>query len=98
MPASQTWSGLLINRTQGAGDDEPAKAAQEDRSHMTDVSGLVPHSQRWLEYWDRQIVNYMSDPEHRRPAVLFPIDAFRAVMKFTSEPASLVGSIPAVDE
>jgi hypothetical protein len=65
---------------------------------MTDTSGLVPHPQRWLEYWDRQIFNYMTDPEHRRPAVLFPIYAFRAVMKFTSDPASLVGSIPAEDE
>ena len=67
-------------------------------AHMTDTSGLVPHSRRRLEYWDRQIFNYLRDPEHRRPAVLFPIDAFRAVMKFTSDPASLVGSIPAVDE
>jgi hypothetical protein len=66
--------------------------------HMTDVSGLVPHSQRWLEYWDRQIFDYMQDPEHRRPAVLFPIEAFRAVMKFTSDPTSLVGSIQTVDE
>ena len=65
---------------------------------MTDASGLVPQSQRWLAYWDRQIFNFMTDPEHRRPAVLFPIDAFRAVMKFTSDPTSLVGSIPAVDE
>jgi hypothetical protein len=65
---------------------------------MTDTSGLVPHSQRWLAYGDRQIFNYMQEPEHRRPAVLFPIDAFRAVMNFTSDPASLVGSIPAVDE
>jgi hypothetical protein len=67
-------------------------------AYMTDVSGLVPNSQRWLEYWDRQIFNYMQDPEHRRPAVLFPIEAFRAVMKFTSDPASLVGGIPAEDE
>jgi hypothetical protein len=65
---------------------------------MTDTSGLVPHSPRWLAYWDRQIFNYMQDPEHRRPAVLFPIDAFRAVMKFKSDTASLVGSIATVDE
>ena len=67
-------------------------------AYMTDTSGLVPHSRRWLEYWDRQIFNYMTDPDGRRPAVLFSIEAFRAVLKFTSDPASLVGSIPAVDE
>jgi hypothetical protein len=67
-------------------------------AYMTDTSGLVPHSHRWLAYWDQQIFNYMTDPSGRRPAVHFPIDAFRAVMKFTSDPASLVGSIPAVDE
>jgi hypothetical protein len=74
------------------------KRIRKLEAHKTDASGLVPHSQRWLEYWDQQIFNFMQDPEHRRPAVLFPIDAFRAVMKFTSDPASLVGSIPAGDE
>ena len=59
---------------------------------------MVPHSQRWLAHWDQQIYDYMTDPDGRRPAVLFPIDAFRAVRKFTSNPASLVGSIAAVDE
>src|ERR1039457_7707871 len=62
------------------------------------TSGLVPHSQRWLEYWDRQIFNYMADPEHRRPAVLFPLQAVRAVLQWSDDPASLVGSIPALDE
>jgi len=65
---------------------------------MTDVSGLVPHSRRWLEYWDQQIFNFMQDPEHRRPAVLFPLQAVRAVVQWSDNPASLVGSIPAVDE
>jgi hypothetical protein len=66
--------------------------------HMTDVSGLVPNSQRWLEYWDRHIFNYMTDPEHRRPAVLFPLQAVRAVLQWSDNPASLVGSIPGTDE
>jgi hypothetical protein len=65
---------------------------------LTDASGLMPHSQRWLAYWDQQIFHFMTDPDGKPPAVLFPIEAFRAVMKFTSDPASLVGSIPAVDE
>ena len=33
-----------------------------------------------------------------RPAVLFPVDAFRAVMKHMCNPISLVGSIPGTDE
>jgi hypothetical protein len=67
-------------------------------AHMTDVSGLVPHSQPWLEYWDRQIFNFMQDSEHRRPAVLFPLQAVRAVLQWSDNPASLVGSISGMDE
>jgi hypothetical protein len=62
-----------------------------------DPSGLVPHSQRWLEYWDRQIFGYMTNPEHREP-VHFPLEAFRAVMRYVNEPASLIGSIPGIDK
>jgi len=68
----------------------------EERS--TDPSGLVPHSQKWLAYWDREIFNFMTAPDGTRPAVLFPIDAFRAVMQYMSNPASFVGSIPGIDE
>ena len=63
---------------------------------LTDPSGLVPGSQKWLEYWDREIYRYMRDPEHRRTTVLFPCDAFCAVMRW-SDPASLVNSIPESD-
>jgi hypothetical protein len=62
-----------------------------------DPSGLVPGSQKWLEYWDRQIYVYMKDPEPRE-RVRFPLEAFRAVMHYTSDPASLVGSISGIDE
>jgi hypothetical protein len=65
---------------------------------MTDTSGLVPHSQRWLEYWDRQIFTFMQDPEHRRPTVLFPLQAVRAVLQWSGNRVSLVGSIPGIDE
>ena len=60
---------------------------------MTDGSGLAPGSRRWLEYWDREIFHYMQDPEHRRPKVLFSVQAVRAVMQWSDNPASLVGSI-----
>lgn len=61
---------------------------------LTDPSGLVPQSQRWLEYWDRQIYDYAIDPEGRRPAVLFPLEAVRAVLQHADNPGSLFGSIP----
>ncbi|HYW46821.1 MAG TPA: hypothetical protein VE959_28400 [Bryobacteraceae bacterium] len=67
-------------------------------AHMADPSGLVPDSQKWLAYWDRQIFNYMTAPDGRRPAVLFPLGAYRAVMKYMDNPGSLVGSIPGIDE
>jgi len=59
-----------------------------------DPVGLVPFSQKWIEYWDRQFYLYMTgqDLEAIRHS---PIDAFRYVMKYAEEdPASLVGSIP----
>jgi hypothetical protein len=63
-------------------------------ARLTDPSGLVPHLQRWLAYWDRQIYDYAIDPERRRPAVLFPLEAVRAVLRNADSPGSLFGSIP----
>jgi hypothetical protein len=66
-------------------------------AYMTDTSGLVQHSRRWLEYGDRQMYDYITAVEPKL-GVLFTVEAFRAVMKFTNDPTSLVGRIPAVDE
>jgi len=63
----------------------------------SDPSGLVPGSQKWLEYWDRQIYGYMTKEEPGEP-VQFPLEAVRAVMRYANEPASLVGSIQGIDE
>ena len=65
---------------------------------LTDGSGLVPHSEAWLKYWQREISNYMEDPELRRPKVLFPIEAVRAVMECCTDGESLAGSIREGDE
>jgi hypothetical protein len=65
---------------------------------LTDVSGLTPHTEAWLKHWDREIFNYMQDPEHRRPKVLFSVQAVRAVMRWSDNPASLVGSIRDEDD
>jgi hypothetical protein len=65
---------------------------------LTDDSRLVPHTQRWLEYWDRQFFLYMTGQD-RTALRNASIAAYRAVMKYAEEsPASLVASIPAVCE
>jgi hypothetical protein len=48
---------------------------------LTDPVGLVPHTQRWLEYWDRQFYLYMTGQD-RNAIWLSSIAAYRAVMKF----------------
>jgi hypothetical protein len=57
---------------------------------LTDSMGLVPHTQKWLEYWDRQYFLFLTGKDEnaiRRGSVA----EFRAVMKHAEEsPASLV--------
>ena len=67
---------------------------QKLEAHLLEPSGLVPHTQPWLEYWDRQIYDYAMAPERRWPAVPFSVEAVRAVMQYSDNPASLFGSIP----
>lgn len=49
---------------------------------------LVPFSEKWLVYWDRQFYLYMTGQDFNaiRQA---PVDAFRAVMQYSDNPASL---------
>ena len=57
---------------------------------LCDPVGLIPHSQRWLEHWDRQYYLYMTGQD-RNAIWLSSIAAYRAVMKFAGEdPSSLV--------
>jgi hypothetical protein len=56
---------------------------------FTDQSRLVPNSPEWLVYWDRQIYNFMTDQPH----VPLTLEAFRANMRYSDNPASLVGSL-----
>ena len=57
---------------------------------LTDPVGLVPHTQKWLEYWDKQFYLYMTGRD-RNAIWLTSIAAYRAVMKFAREdPSSLV--------
>jgi hypothetical protein len=77
----------------GAGPQPPGSIkALEARG--TDPSGLVPHSERWLEYWNRQVLNYIADREH----VPLTLEAVRAVMRYANDSAPLVGSIAGIVE
>jgi hypothetical protein len=53
-------------------------------AQLIDSSGLVPHSQRWLEYWERWLERYSSDPDFQ-PQDLMPVEAARAIIAGTSD-------------
>jgi hypothetical protein len=72
------------------------KRLQKLEAALTDVSRLAPHSQKWLEYWDRQCFLYMTGKDLNAIRKC-PVDAIRAVMQYADNPASLVGSIPSED-
>jgi hypothetical protein len=48
-----------------------------------DQSGLVPHSQKWLEYWKRQVQLYATDQLPK--GSLFPVEALQAVIRNTED-------------
>jgi hypothetical protein len=48
-------------------------------AHFTDVSGLVPQTQKWLEYWQAWFDRPMDGPDGRR-GELMPHEALRAVL------------------
>ena len=57
---------------------------------LTDPVELVPHTQKWLEYWDRQYYRFLTSND---PNAIWhsSIAAYRAVMKYAYEsPTSLV--------
>jgi hypothetical protein len=61
---------------------------------LTDFSGLVPYSDKWMEYWDRQHYLFLTGQD-RNAIQHSSIEVFRAVMRYAEEnPASLVASIP----
>ena len=58
---------------------------------LTDPVGLVPHTPKWLEYWDRQYFLFLTGQD-RNAIWLSSIAAYRAVMKYAYEsPSSLTG-------
>jgi len=64
---------------------------------LTDPVGLIPHSQKWIEYWDRQYYLYLTGQDPN--AIWHEAEAYRAVVKYAEEnPASLVRTIPRLDD
>jgi hypothetical protein len=55
-------------------------------SRFIDGSGLVPHTQKWLEYWQRWLDNWANDPNFQ-PKELMPLDAARAIIAFAPDEA-----------
>jgi hypothetical protein len=51
-----------------------------------DPSGFVPHSQKWLEYWDHQVELYTAG--HLPKGFLFPLEAIEAWIRNTGDSAS----------
>jgi hypothetical protein len=47
---------------------------------LTDVSGLVPHTEKWLEYWKRWFECSIRDSYSRRGEKI-PLEAARAIMQ-----------------
>ena len=67
-------------------------------AQLTDPSGLVPHTPKWLEYWDRQWYLYMTDQIPRDALINSPWEALAAVLQHSDDPNSLVVSIPPYEE
>ena len=48
-------------------------------SLVNDPSGLVPHSEEWLDYWQRWLDRWSDDPSFR-PRERMPLEAARATI------------------
>jgi hypothetical protein len=55
------------------------KRLQKLEAQLTDASGFVPHSQRWLNYW-REILRKTINGDRTLNLPRIPIDAFRAIL------------------
>jgi hypothetical protein len=53
-------------------------------AQLTDSCGLVPHSQKWLEYWEQRISRMLTGEEPGTPGCI-PLAAYDAVMNDTEE-------------
>jgi hypothetical protein len=51
---------------------------------LTDSTGLVLHSQEWVDYWRLWVIRRNSDPDFH-PRERMPLDAMRALIQRTSD-------------
>jgi hypothetical protein len=67
-------------------------------AQLTDSCGLVPHSQKWLEYWEQRIYRMFTGEEPGTPGSI-PLEAFDAVRDYTEEHrSSLMNQVELRDE
>ena len=57
--ASRIVEGAL--RFRGGDMTNLAKRLRKLEKRLTDASGLVPHSEAWLDYWKRRLEQYLSE-------------------------------------
>ena len=53
---------------------------QKLETELTDASGMVPHTRKWLLYWTERIGKYLTG-EYKPAGKFMTLEAFRAVMK-----------------
>jgi hypothetical protein len=66
----------------------------EVETRLMDHSRLAPNSREWPVFWDRQVYSYITDREY----VPLTLEAVRAIMRYSDDPASLVGNLRQADE
>jgi len=49
-------------------------------ARMIDRSGLIPHSQQWLDYWFAKLVRVTNGEEEPDALRCMPLDAWDAIM------------------
>jgi hypothetical protein len=54
---------------------------QKLEAQLTDRSGLVPESPRWMEYWRHRIENLIAEAAPMEPEERIPLQAVRAFMR-----------------
>ena len=48
-------------------------------TRLTDTSGLMPHSEAWLDYWGRRIERLLGGDAQREPGRI-PLEAIDAIV------------------
>lgn len=58
----------------------PHRRLKKLEASLTDSTGLVPHTKKWLGYWTRWFERSVRDPNFRRGEKM-PLEAARAIMQ-----------------